>query len=162
MKNGEIQFNFQNINFEENKIKDNIFLSKKHLKTGDLIFEDFEDGLNLSGIENKEENHKYIKNSKKNNNNESIDNDFSDDLDNSNDSESSIRELSDDSIQIHFNNKDNYNNNDNQNKFKKKKTKEDLNNTPLPLFDCIYCTDEKIVFGNFINNTHIIPSTNYK
>ena len=152
MKNGEIQFNFQNINFEENKIKDNIFLSKKHLKTGDLIFEDFEDGLNLSGIENKEENHKYIKNSKKNNNNESIDNDFSDDLDNSNDSESSIRELSDDSIQIHFNNKDNYNNNDNQNKFKKKKTKEDLNNTPLPLFDCIYCTDEKIVFGNFINN----------
>ena len=36
--------------------------------------------------------------------------------------------------------------------YKKKKTKEDLDNTPLPIFNCIYCTDAKIVFNHYINN----------
>lgn len=34
---------------------------------------------------------------------------------------------------------------------RKKRTKEDLNTTPLPIFDCIYCSDEKIVFNYTIS-----------
>ena len=148
MINDNVELNLKNLNFKENKIKENIFLSKKHSKTGDLFLEDFEDGLNISGIENKEENQKYIKRAK-DNNNINNDEDFNEDLDNFNDSESIIRKLSFDSIHIDFNYKDICNNK--QKMFKKKKTKEDLNNTPLPIFDCIYCTNEKIVFSNFIN-----------
>ena len=36
-------------------------------------------------------------------------------------------------------------------KAKKKLTKEDLNNTPLPVFSCIYCSNEKVAFNHFIN-----------
>ena len=148
MINDNVELNLKNLNFKENKDKKNIFLSKKHSKTGDLFLQDFEDGLNISGIENKEENQKYIKRDI-NNNNINKDEDFNEDLDNFNDSESIIRKLSFDSIHIDFNYKDICNNK--QKIFKKKKTKEDLNNTPLPIFDCIYCTNEKIVFSNFIN-----------
>ena len=153
MKNEEIQFNFQKINFNEKTKNDNIFLSKKHFKSkSSLIYEDFEDGLNVSEIENNEDDNKYLKktnNYNSNNNNINIDEDFSEDLDNSNESELTSRKFSD-SIHIDFMNDKNSNN---EKKLKKRKTKEDLNNTPLPLFDCIYCTNEKIVFSNFINNS---------
>ena len=33
-----------------------------------------------------------------------------------------------------------------------KKEKKILDNTPLPIFNCIYCTDAKIVFNHYINN----------
>ena len=36
-------------------------------------------------------------------------------------------------------------------KNKIKLTKEDLNNIPLPLFSCIYCSNEKISFSHFLN-----------
>ena len=41
--------------------------------------------------------------------------------------------------------------NEDKKKSKKKRTKEDLNNTPLPVFECLYCTNEKVVFQHFIN-----------
>src|SRR5690348_10574562 len=31
---------------------------------------------------------------------------------------------------------------------KKKRKKEDLDETPLPIFDCIYCSNEKVVFDH--------------
>ena len=34
---------------------------------------------------------------------------------------------------------------------KKKLTKEDLNNIPLPIFSCIYCSNDKIAFNHLIN-----------
>ena len=34
---------------------------------------------------------------------------------------------------------------------KKKIKKEDLDNTPIPIFSCIYCTNEKLVFVHFSN-----------
>ena len=34
---------------------------------------------------------------------------------------------------------------------KKKLTKEDLNNIPLPIFSCIYCSNDKIAFRHLIN-----------
>ena len=36
-------------------------------------------------------------------------------------------------------------------KYKSQLTKEDLNNIPLPIFSCIYCSNEKISFRHFIN-----------
>ena len=155
MKNGEINFNFHKLQLKESKSKDKAFLCKKHFMTKDFDFDEFEDGLNLSGIDNIEENHKITKNSKNNYNNININEDFSQelDLDNSNENESQLieRKLSFESIQLDFiKNNINCNNNENNN-FKKKITKEDLNNIPLPIFDCIYCTNEKVVFNNFIN-----------
>ena len=43
-------------------------------------------------------------------------------------------------------------------KNKKKLTKEDLNNIPLPIFSCIYCSNEKLSFNHFSNE---ILSNNY-
>ena len=158
MENDEISFNFHKLCIEENKNKDKAFLCKKHFMTKDFNFDEFEDGLNVSVIDNNEENHKITKTSKNNDNNMSIDDDFSQDLDNFNENESQLieKKLSFESIQIDFNNNNNNcNNNENnndKNNYKKRITKEELNNTPLPIFDCIYCTNEKIVFNNFINN----------
>ena len=36
-------------------------------------------------------------------------------------------------------------------KKKQKLTKEDLNNIPLPIFSCIYCSNEKVVFNHLLN-----------
>ena len=43
-------------------------------------------------------------------------------------------------------------------KNKKKLTKEDLNNIPLPIFSCIYCSNEKLSFNHFSNE---ILANNY-
>ena len=145
MKNEEIEFNFQDSKNQKVDNKDNIFLSKKHLITNEFIFEEFDNSLNISGIVNNEENQKNRKYSKNSN---TIGKDFSEDLDNFNDfeSESTIRKISVESIQIDLNN------NSDKKQIKKKLTKEDLNNIPLPVFDCIYCTNDKIVFRAFVNN----------
>ena len=145
MKNEEIEFNFQDSKNQKVDNKDNIFLSKKHLITNDYIFEEFDNSLNLSGIVNNEENQKIRKYSKNSN---TVGKDFSEDLDNFNEmeSESTIRKISIESFQIDLNN------NSDKKQIKKKLTKEDLNNIPLPVFDCIYCTNDKIVFRTFVNN----------
>lgn len=145
MKSEEIEFNFQNSKNQAVDNKDNIFLSKKHLISNDFIFEEFDNSLNISGIANNDENQKIRKYSKNSN---AVGKDFSEDFDNFNDfeSESTIRKISVESIQIDLNNISD------KKQLKKKLTKDDLNNIPLPVFDCIYCTNDKIVFRTFVNN----------
>ena len=149
MKNGEIELDFYNLKGDGNKTKNKKLLSKKHFITKDYKLEDFEDGLNISGIENNDENTKFTKN--QNDFDKNI-NDLSSDLDsfNEGDSDSSLRDISIESIENELDKNDN---NNNRHNYKRKKTKEDLNNIPLPIFDCIYCTNEKIVFNNFINKS---------
>ena len=145
MKNEEILFNFQNPKTEDNDNKNNIFLSKKHFISNDINLDKFDEDLSISDIINNEETSKIRKFSR--NSGKDIDKDFSEDLDNfnENEEESNIGKISVESIQIDFNNND-------KKKLKRKITKEDLDNIPLPVFDCIYCTNDKIVFRNFINN----------
>ena len=87
-----------------------------------------------------------MKKTKKSKNSNAVGKDFSEDLDNFNDfeSESTIRKLSIESIQIDLNN------NSDKKQIKKKLTKEDLNNIPLPVFSCIYCSNDIIAFRHLI------------
>jgi hypothetical protein len=135
MDNAEIELNLGKLT-EESKTNTKTFLSRKHLLSKDINLDKFEDGLNVSDIED---------NSKNGKNYDDSFNDFSDDLNDFNENEhiSKERKISMDSIDIDFSYKANK---------KKKIEKDDLNNIPLPIFDCIYCTNEKIVFNNFINN----------
>ena len=175
MKNGEINFNFHKLQLKESKSKDKGFLCRKHFMTKDFDFDEFEDGLNISGIDNNEENHKITKNSKNNYNKFSINEDFSQELvldnsqnlDNYNENDLQLieRKLSFESIQFDFTKNNTNCNNNKTNNYKKKIRKEDLNNIPLPIFDCIYCTNEKIVFNNFINkilsDKYLLLTSNY-
>ena len=133
----------------------------ENIKIIDL--DDFEDNLNISDIKDefkkieKEKglprlNGPYLKIYTGDN----IDKDFSVDLDNINEDEFNERKISICSLQSEeFNcNIINKNNNDN-NKRKtslfykqesKKLTKEDLNYIPLPVFSCIYCSNDEISF----------------
>ena len=152
MKNDE--FDLKLHNEQKNKTKSKKFLSKKHFLKNDFDIDEFEDGLNVSIIENIEENLEITKSSKNNYNNISFDEDFSDELDNFSEEESPSkkRKLSIGSQSIHLDlNNINYEKSVKKS-YKKKKTKEDLDNTPLPIFNCIYCTDAKIVFNHYINN----------
>jgi hypothetical protein len=38
-----------------------------------------------------------------------------------------------------------------ENKCKKRRNKEDLDKTPLPIFDCIYCSNEGVVFNHMVS-----------
>ena len=49
------------------------------------------------------------------------------------------------------NNLINKNKNINKVSYKKKLTKQDLNNIPLPLFSCIYCSNDKLSFKHLLN-----------
>ena len=135
MDNAEIEFDLGKLS-EESKTNTKTFLSRKHLLSKDINLDEFEDGLNVSDIED---------NSKNGKNYDDSFNDFSEDLNDFDEREhiSKERKISMDSIDIDFSYKANK---------KKKIEKDDLNNIPLPIFDCIYCTNEKIVFNNFINN----------
>ena len=50
-------------------------------------------------------------------------------------------------------------------KNKLKLTKEDLNNIPLPIFSCIYCSNEKVSFSHFLNenltNKYLLQTSIY-
>ena len=158
MNNDDNNLNSNLSNEDENLNINKITESKNNFNDKDLLLNDFEADLNISDIVNNDANEiKSRKNSKNNNpfENTSIDKSLSDDFENinkmniineniENSNESSIQ-----NIQIDLNN----NNNDDENKKIKKRTKDDLNNTPLPIFECLYCTNEKIVFGHFINET---------
>ena len=86
---------------------------------------------------------------------------------NENLNESSIQKIDIDNIQIDLNNQNNniININDENKKSKKIRTKDDLNNTPLPIFECLYCTNEKIVFKHFSNeilsNKYLLQTSVY-
>ena len=155
MKNDSNNFNTQLSNEEENLNIDQISLSKNNqndLVNKDIIFKDFETGLNISDIINNEL--KPEKNSKNISQfeNTSIDKSFGEDFDNFNKSNIANREIIESSIQniqIDLNNE----NINKENKITKKiRTKDDLNNTPIPIFECLFCTTNAVlVFQHFIN-----------
>ena len=162
MKNEEKNFDLEISDIEENLKIDKIFQSKQPINNNDLILNEFDADLSISDIVNNDKNDfKSDKNTKNNNpfENNSIDKDFSVDLDkinlaNENINESLIHKNSMDNIQLDFNSQNDNNikdNNEENKKEKKVRTKDDLNNTPLPIFECLYCTNEKVVFGHFIN-----------
>ena len=139
MKNDIKDNNFNMSNEEENLNIDQISQSKNILNNKEQNFNDFEADLNLSEIILSDNNEIKPTKSSRNINqleNTSIDKFFDREM-----NESSIQ-----NIELDLNT-----NNNNENKKKtKKRTKDDLNNTPIPIFECLYCTNEKIVFQHFI------------
>ena len=119
-----------NINFKKklNGIKEERFNINKNGNNN--IFNLFENSVSISGIENKE--NEYIKNDDIN-----ITNNYNNTL-NSNiiSEDQSIHQL---------------NREINNNKIKKKLTKEDLDNTPLPIFSCIYCSNDYISYKHLLD-----------
>ena len=149
--------------------KDIQFLSKKH-NMNEIITDDFEKDLDISGIgnnTNEEINHTNSKNSKIRKDtltNHSYSKDFSEDL---NDDEISSRKISVNSLKI-----DEISQITNQNnKFEIKKTstkkitKEDLDNIPIPVFSCIYCSNETVSFKHFsqeiLENKYLFQTSIY-
>ena len=136
---------------------------------GEIKADNFEDNLNISDIKNEIKDNKNIEDSNHKMDkclnyisNKSIENEFSEDLDDINE-EFSQRKMSISSLESgEFN--DNFTNNfsniNNTNKRKtdlesnkkyiRKITKEELNNIPLPVFSCIYCSNEVIAFKHLL------------
>ena len=140
-------------NEEENLNIDQISLSKNILNNKEQNFNDFEADLNLSEIILNDNNEIKPTKSSRNINqleNISIDKYFGADIDNLNKINITNRDMNESSIQ-NIELDLNANNNNEDKKTKKIITKDDLNNTPLPIFECLYCTNEKIVFQHFIN-----------
>ena len=142
-------------------------------KFGEIKLDNFEDSLNLSEIvedqcigPKKEENHLITE-------------DFSDDLDNIDEDEFTQRKISDYSIQseefkneeininININKKftNKISNEDISKKYTKKLTKEELDNIPLPVFACIYCSNMLISFKHLsqeiITNKYLFQTSIY-
>ena len=117
---------------EINKIKeDSINITGKDKSNIQLYFES---SMNISEIEGKE-NERTNKNIIKEN-----------DIDNSLNSYIYL-----DNLSIHQLHKDININIKNENNIKKKLTKEDLDNIPLPIFSCIYCSNDYISFRHLSN-----------
>lgn len=137
-------------------------------------FDSFESNLNISDIKDEfqkaQEERKSFKHQRKDSSNRiypesSIDKDFSVELDNINGDEFNIRKISICSLQSEeFNCIKKADNRINKN-FKKKITKEDLNNIPLPVFSCIYCSNENLSFRHLslekISNKYLLQSSIY-
>ena len=152
MKNEDQNLNTRLSNEEENLNIDQISQSKNNFDNNkDTLFNDFEADLNISDIVNNNDfkPDKNLKNIKQFENT-SIDKSIGEDVDNLNKINLTNMEINESSMQNEQLDTNNEINNDNK-ILKKKRTKEDLNNTPLPLFDCLYCANEKIVFRHFIN-----------
>ncbi len=153
MKNEDKNNNFNISNEEENLNIDQISQSKNNIYNKEPNFNDFDADLNISDIILSDNNEIKPTKSFKNINqfeNTSIDKILGDDFDNLNKiniTNGEINESSIQNIQIDLNT-----NNNNENiKAKKIRTKDDLNNTPIPIFECLYCSNEKIVFRHFSN-----------
>ena len=151
---------------------------------GEIKADNFEDNLNISDIKNEIKDNKNIEDSNHKMDkclnyisNKSIENEFSEDLDDINE-EFSQRKMSISSLESgEFN--DNFTNNfsniNNTNKRKtdlesnkkyiRKITKEELNNIPLPVFSCIYCSNEVIAFKHLlqeiITNKYLFQTSIY-
>ena len=159
--------------YKELKAKNEPYISntnssnQNNINFGGINMDTFEDNLNISDIKDELKNNQNIeqtppiKTYKCLNflSNKSIDKDFSEDLDDINE-EFSERKITISSFQSEEFNCDNNNININSNnnnkrtdfpekkKILKKLTKEDLNNIPLPLFSCIYCSNETLSFNH--------------
>ena len=163
--------------YKELKPKQDYILLKSELNYCDFRncnFDSFESNLNISDIKDEyqkaQEEKITLKQEKKDVSNRnypdsSFDKDFSAELDNINGDEFNIRKVSICSLQseeFNCNNKiDNKINKD----LKRKITKEDLNNIPLPVFSCIYCSNEKLSFRHLslekISNKYLLQSSIY-
>ena len=156
MKNESIGFNIPTsnqeymINFDKNSEFD------IQPKSNEIFPDNFDADLNLSNIINYETNEiKEIKvgNNKKTDNILNTDKSFEESFENF--SKINIQNdninLEESEIQSGILSNENNELNEDRKKTKKKRTKDDLNNTPLPVFECLYCTNEKIVFQHFIN-----------
>ena len=129
--------------------------------------DNFEENLNISDIiEDKKLNQfQEIPNSNIsiNNINQNLSKDFTEDLSNINDDEFNQRKISICSLQseefncsninINLNNEENIENGPINKKITKKLTKKDLNNIPLPVFSCIFCSNDFIAFKHLLQET---------
>ena len=155
MKNENNNFNQKDSFEEENLNIDKISQLKNSFNNDKLLQNVFDDDLNLSNIVNTNNNLDEIQEKNLNNVNNiqniSIDKSLSEDLENFN--KINNENINKDQIDIHLNEKINLKLDITNNKEKKKKTrtKDDLNNTPIYIFDCFYCANEMIVFNHFIN-----------
>ena len=167
---------------EETEISnaDSFFNNISNLR--EIKADNFEDNLNISDIieeNNKIQPNETIKRAKISYNNQNVDNDFSEELDNINEDEFNHRKISlcsSQSEEINYNNTNNINSNAsgaNYNiksdiitkKTTKRLTKEELNNIPLPVFSCIYCSNEIIAFNHLlqeiISNKYLLQTSVY-
>jgi len=138
-------------------------------------FNSFEDNLNISDIKEEfQKSQEEIKASKQHKKDfpnriypeSSIDKDFSIELDNINGDDFNIRKISICSLQSEEFNHNNKNDKNKKNhELKKKITKEDLNNIPLPVFSCIYCSNDELSFRHLslerISNKYLLQSSVY-
>ena len=146
--------------------------------------DNFEDNLNISEIKDEMQKTKKDQNSINKNkicingfSNQSIDHDFSEDLDSIHEDEFNQRKLSicslhseefnSDNIDINLN-IDNINNKRTNficKKETKKITKEELNNIPIPVFSCIYCSNDiianKHLLQEIITNKYLLQTSIY-
>ena len=150
--------------------------AKNNPNFGEIKLDNFEDSLNISNIGEDQ-----FPNPKKEENNIFAE-DFSEDLDNIKEDEFTQRKLSDCSMQSdEFKNEEinidvntnTLNNNikskalseDISKKFTKKLTKEELNNIPLPVFSCIYCSNLLIAVKHLsqeiITNKYLFQASIY-
>ena len=164
------------LNFNQNESPNHKENGKNIHNFGEIKLDNFEDSLNISNIGDdqynipkKEENKIFAE-------------DFSEDLDNIKDDEFTQRKLSDCSMQSdEFKNEEinidvntnSLNNNlkskaiseDISKKFTKKLTKEELNNIPIPVFSCIYCSNLSIAVKHLsqeiITNKYLFQASIY-
>ena len=174
--------------YKDLKPKEEFNISKKeciskNIKNFDIFdFNDFENNLNISDIKDeikKAEEDKTYKTKKDVSSkiyiNQNIDKDFSVDLDNINEDEFnnerkiSLCSLQSEEFSCHNNNLNCRNLKRRVSLFNKKEskkiTKEDLNFIPLPVFSCIYCSNDKISFKHLsqeiISNNYLFQSSIY-
>jgi len=154
MKNDSLGFNIPLSNQEGSLNFDKASDIDFQQQNNELFPNNFDADLNLSNIINND-NNELTKN-KKNHNILNTDKSFEESLENFsriNAENENIENMNLEESEIQNETMTNGNNemNDGKKKSKKKRTKEDLNNTPLPIFECLYCTNEKVVFQHFIN-----------
>ena len=155
MKNDSLGFNIPSSNQEDmqNSVKASEFDVQQ--KNNEIFPKNFDADLNISNIINTD-NNELIKN-KKNQIILNTDKSFEESLENfskinlENEHLEENLNLEESEIQSEIVPTETKEINEDKKKSKKKRTKEDLNNTPLPVFECLYCTNEKIVFSHFIN-----------
>ena len=169
---------------EPNTSNTNSLNKKSKINFEQINMDNFEDNLNISDIKDDLKNNQIIEQTPSIQTNKclnfltnkSIDKDFSEDLDDINEeftqSQKNITISSFQSEEFNCNN-DNANQNSNNKKFDlqeekkivKKLTKEDLNNIPLPLFSCIYCSNEALSFNHIsleiISSKYLLQTSIY-
>ena len=159
------------------KPKQDYVILKSKLNDNDLRscnFDSFESNLNISDIKDEfqkaHEERNSLKKQKKVVSNRiypesSIEKDFSAELENINGDEFNVRKISICSLQSDEYNCNNKNDNKIDKNFKKRISKEDLDNIPLPVFSCIYCSNETLSFRHLslekISNKYLLQSSVY-